>query len=124
MKRLDWWLGVRIVALVVVALAMLPRYQVLKPEPQKLAPFVFVRIDRWFGTLGSANFAVPWVHVMTPPPVEGTRAALTDEWKTGLNTRSNGRKHAVGSVPLFRTRGARVGTTSRSGCAGQAASIA
>jgi hypothetical protein len=75
MKRLDWWLGVGVVAIALLAHALLPRYEVLKPGPPGETPFVFVRIDRWFGTLETSNLAVvPWVRVITPLQIERERA--------------------------------------------------
>ena len=44
------------------------RYQVLPPGQPGQTPFVFVRIDRWFGTIEVAQLAVvPWVTITTTP---------------------------------------------------------
>jgi hypothetical protein len=55
--------------------AMLPRYEVLRPGQPGETPFVFVRIDRWFGTIETGNLAaVPWIHLIRPPQVDPARA--------------------------------------------------
>lgn len=75
MHRLDWWLGVGVVAIALLAHAMLPRYEVLRPGQPGETPFIFVRIDRWFGTIETANMAIrPWIHVIRPPRVDSDHA--------------------------------------------------
>jgi hypothetical protein len=66
--RLDWWLGVGVLALVLLVHALGPRYQVLPPGHPLETPFVFARIDRWLGTIETANLAtLPWIHVTGAP---------------------------------------------------------
>jgi hypothetical protein len=46
MTRRDWWLGVLLLTLAILAHALLPRYDW---GPLSVTPYQ-VRVDRWFGT--------------------------------------------------------------------------
>jgi len=48
MTRRDWWLGIVLLALVILSHAMLPRYEFTPPDPSSGRPFG-MRFDRWTG---------------------------------------------------------------------------
>lgn len=62
MTRRDWWMGITIIALVVVLHALLPRYDVQVHDGG------FVRIDRWTGEVeAGVGRALPWVTLAKAP---------------------------------------------------------
>jgi hypothetical protein len=67
--RIDWWLGVMIVALSLLAHAFIPRYQIiLAPESESSRPAI-LRVDRWTGRLEvvADPEATPWLTVRGVP---------------------------------------------------------
>lgn len=48
MTRRDWWIGVLLIVLAVLAHALVPRYEYRNFG--EFAPGIFTRIDRWTGS--------------------------------------------------------------------------
>jgi len=55
MTRLDWWLGVTLIAVSIAGHATIPRYQLLLPTAPDRSNDL-VRFDRWTGKVENGTF--------------------------------------------------------------------
>lgn len=55
MIRRDWWLGVLVLTLAILAHALLPRYQVIGIPAENGGLRTISRFDRWTGRVEAAN---------------------------------------------------------------------
>jgi hypothetical protein len=70
MRRIDWWLGVTLLAAVVALHAFIPRYQLFMPtSPHRSNDLI--RLDRWTGRVESGSFVTApdgpqWIWIPLP----------------------------------------------------------
>ena len=62
MTRRDWWIGVVLLVLAILAHALIPRFEIVSPQGSAIW-----RFDRWTGRLeivGGANLdKAPWLSI-------------------------------------------------------------